>query len=350
MSRVVLLCHVLVASEETEGRQVTASLSRWLVNGLVLMSTSDDEYGFDDLVLDDRTLAVLDETERSLAAAIPSTTHSRSPPEQQPTKRLRTTGGWAPRYGQQPPERSSPPSKGLAKSRFSLEDTDLPEITITNGFYSGPGRFFVGSQQSEPTASPKAQLNSREPAVELDSDVVLLPTAPQQAHAPGRTVVPSSNHTSKKFPSAQPSVASRSNRERTIPPNLVHGPRKPTLRHPSPALSSTNVSRHSPLTRSSSFSDSMRAALRSALSQVDGPARRPSSPAPASSSIPSQQPLPPFQEELDSLRSRVEEARSVHTSILLTLIRVHIASKTKRGTATISGPSNLRKALEDGRN
>ena len=54
------------------------------------MVTSDDEYGFDDLVLDERTLAVLDATERGLvAAAIPSTSHPRSPAEQQPTKRLK---------------------------------------------------------------------------------------------------------------------------------------------------------------------------------------------------------------------------------------------------------------------
>jgi hypothetical protein len=275
------------------------------------MTTSDDEYGFDDLVLDDRTLAVLDATERSLTAAIPSTFHSRPPPEQQPSKRLKTTGGWAPRYSQHPPERS-PPSKALVKSKFSLEDTDLPEITISNGFYSGPGRFFDGSQQSELTASPKAQLNSRESAIDSDSDVVLQPTVPQQVHAPGRTVIPSSHHTSKRFPPAQPSVVSQSNRERTLPLNLVHGPRKPTLRHPSPAMGSTNVLRPTPLTRSSSFSEAMRAALRSALSQVDGPAPRASS-STASPSAPPHQPLPAFQDDLESLRSRVEEVGSVHT-------------------------------------
>ena len=273
------------------------------------MTTSDDEYAFDDLVLDDRALAVLDATEQSLTAAISSTSHPRSPPEQQPAKRLKITGGWAPRYGQQASERSSPPSKPLARSKFSLEDTDLPEITISNGFYSGPGRFFVGSQQSELTASPKAQLTSRESVIGSDLDVVLLPTAPQQVHAPGRTVVPSSNYTSKRVSPAHAGVASQSNRERTLPPSLVHGPRKPALRHPSPALSSTNVPRSTPLTRSSSFSDAMRAALRSALSQVDGPAPRPSSSI-ASPSTPSQQPLPALQDELDSLKSRVEEARS----------------------------------------
>jgi hypothetical protein len=273
------------------------------------MTVSDDEYGFDDLVLDDRTLAVLDATERSLTAAIPSTSRPRSP-EQQPTKRLKTTGGWAARYGQQSRERSSPP-KGLTKSRFSLEDTDLPEITISNGFYSGPGRFFAGSQQSEPTASPKTLQNPRESAVDSDADVVLRTTGLQQVHAPGRTVLAPSNYTSKKFPPTQPGAASQSSRERTIPTNVVRGPRNPPNRHPSPALGSTNGSRPIPLTRSSSFNDVMRAALRSALSEVDAPALRPSS-STASSGSPSPHPLPAIRDELESLRSQVEEVRSVH--------------------------------------
>lgn len=241
------------------------------------MVASDDEYGFDDLVLDDRTLAVLDATERSLAAVNPSISHPRSPPEQQPTKRLKTAGGWVPLHGQQPHERPSS-SNRLTKSKFSLEDTDLPEITISNGFYSGPGRFFVGSQLSEPPASPKALPNSREPAGDADSDVIMLPTPTQQVHVPGRVVVAHPNDTSRKYPPAQPSLALQSDRERVIPTNaVVPGPRIHPIRHPTPTLSSANVSRPNSLTRSSSFNDSMRAALRSALSEVDSPALRRSS-------------------------------------------------------------------------
>ncbi|KAH9977475.1 hypothetical protein BJV74DRAFT_888454 [Russula compacta] len=260
------------------------------------MVASDDEYGFDDLVLDDRTLAVLDETERSLAAVNPSTSHPRSPPEQQPTKRLKTAGGWVPLHGQQPHERPSP-SNRLTKSKFSLEDTDLPEITISNGFYSGPGRFFVGSQQSEPPASPTALPNSRERTVDADSDVIMLSTPTQQLRVPGRVVVAHPNDTSRKYPPAQPSLASQSNRERVIPTNaVVPGPRIHPIRHPTPTLSSANVSLPNSLTRSSSFNDSMRAALRSALSEVDGPAlRRSSSGSPSPLSAPRasfQEPVP----------------------------------------------------------
>lgn len=277
------------------------------------MTTSDDEYGFDDLVLDDRTLAVLDATERTLTAVIPSTSHPTSPREQQSSKRLKTAEGWVPRYGQQPRESASA-SKGLVKSRFSLEDTDLPEITISDGFYSGPGRFFVGSQQSEPSATPKTLQNSREYPTDSYSDAVLLPTSLQQVHAPGRTGVTSSNHTSKKIPPAQPTVASQSNRERAIPTNVVHGSRKPPSRHPSPALGCTNVPRTTPLSRSSSFNDVMRAAVRSALSEVDRPALRPLS-ATASSGSPSRsrQPLRAVRDELEFLRSQVEEARALDT-------------------------------------
>jgi len=275
------------------------------------MTTSDDEYGFDDLVLDDRTLAVLDATEQTLSAAIPSTSHPTSPREQHPSKRLKTVEGWIPRYGQQPRGNASA-SKGLIKSRFSLEDTDLPEITISNGFYSGPGRFLLGSQQSEPSASPKTLQNSRESAVDSYSDAVLLPTALQQVHPPDRTGVASFNHPSKKNPPAQPTIASQPNRERAIPTNIVHSSRKPPIRHPSPALSSTHVPRTTPLARSSSFNDVMRAAVRSALSDVDSPAPQPLSLTAALGS-PSPQPLHAARNELEVLRSQVEEARALDT-------------------------------------
>jgi hypothetical protein len=244
------------------------------------MVTSDDEYGFDDLVLDERTLAVLDATERDLVAAIPSTSHPRSPAEQQPTKRLKTNDGWVP-LQQQPHKRSSP-SKVIPKSRFSLEDTDLPEITISNGFYSGPGRFFVGSQQSEPAMSPRAlPNNTRGSTVDADSDVVMLPTPSQQGHPLREASAVLPNDTSRKLPLAQPSLALKSNRERNVP-------RKAPIRHTGPS----NASRPSTLARSSSFSDAMRAAVRSALSEVDSPAIQRSSSA-ASSNSPSSQAAAP---------------------------------------------------------
>lgn len=253
------------------------------------MVTSDDEYDFDDLVLDERTLAVLDATERDLVAAIPSTSHPRSPAEQQPAKRLKTNDGWVPLQQQQPPKRSSP-SKGIPKSRFSLEDTDLPEITVSNGFYSGPGRFFVGSQQSEPPTSPRAlPNNTRVSTVDADSDVVMLPTPSQQGHPLREASVVLPNDTSRKLPLAQPSLALQSNRERSVPTsNVVSGPRKASIRHAGPS----NASRPGTLTRSSSFSDAMRAAVRSALSEVDSPAVRRTSSA-ASSDSPSSQAAAP---------------------------------------------------------
>jgi len=258
------------------------------------MVTSDDEYAFDDLVLDERTLAVLDATERDLVAAIPLTSHPRSPAEQQPTKRLKTNDGWVPQ--QQQPHKRSSPSKGIPKSRFSLEDTDLPEITISNGFYSGPGRFFVGSQQSEPPTSPRAlPNNTRGSTVDADSDVVMLPTPSQQGHPLREASVVPPNDASRKLPLAQPSLALQSNRERSVPTsNVVSGPRKAPIRHTGPS----NFSRPSTLIRSSSFSDAMRAAVRSALSEVDSPAIR-RSPSAAPSDSPSSQaaaPRAPLQE------------------------------------------------------
>ena len=297
------------------------------------MTTSDDEYGFDDLVLDDRTLAVLDATERTLTAAIPSTSHPTSPREQQPPKRLKTDEGWVPRYGQQPRENASA-SNGLIKSKFSLEDTDLPEITISNGFYSGPGRYSVGSQQSEPPASPKTLQKSRKAAVDSYSDAVVLPTALQRIHPPSQTGITFSNHTPKKNSPAQPTIASQSIRERALPTNVVYGSRNPHIRHPSPALGSTNVPRMTPLARSSSFNDVMRAAVRNALSEADVPALRPLSSTASSGS--SSQPLHAVRDELEFLRSQVEEARALPHTLVPLVNSYPIASKTERGTATIA--------------
>jgi hypothetical protein len=221
------------------------------------MTTSDDEYGFDDLVLDDRTLAVLDATERNFTAH-PPITRPRSSPERQPTKRLKTNHGWVPRQERE----VSPALRGLTRSRFSLEDTDLPEITISNGFYTGPGRFFVGTPQSQPSASPNAL--REQPPSGTDSDVVLLPT-PTVRHPPGRSIV-------APPPNRQPRVVS------TPVPGTERSTRSVGSGNPPPLpRASSPAARASPLTRSSSFSDAMRTALRNAISEADGPALQRSS-------------------------------------------------------------------------
>ncbi|KAI9442751.1 hypothetical protein H4582DRAFT_2073336 [Lactarius indigo] len=236
------------------------------------MTTSDDEYAFDDLVLDDRTLAVLDATERNFST-LNAHPRPRSSLEQQPTKRLKTNQGCVPLHARQEREVSSVP-RGLTNSGFSLEDTDLPEITVSNGFYSGPGRFFVGSPQSQPSASPNAQ---REPSNGTESDVVLLPTPTvRHVHAQGRSIVAPPSRQPRVSSPAPPSIASVPSTIRSVVAlsSANHPPRDP-----SPA-------RTSPLTRSSSFSDAMRAALRSAISEADGSALQRSS-STASSDSPS---------------------------------------------------------------
>jgi hypothetical protein len=111
----------------------------------------------------------------------------------------------------------SPAPRGLTRSRFSLEDTDLPEITISNGFYTGPGRFFVGTPQSQPSASPNAL---REPPSGTDSDVVLLPT-PTVRHVhhapPEEATLPDLPIASRVVsPPVPPSVVSVPGTERSI--------------------------------------------------------------------------------------------------------------------------------------
>ena len=238
------------------------------------MPTSDDEYGLDDLVLDDHALAVLDATERSLAAAVTSTPRPRSSPEQQPSKRLKTDHQWIQLQGRQPRERSLPSnSKGLTKATFSLEDTDLPEITISNSFYSGPGRFFVGSQQSEPPESQNLHQNNCESVGNPDSDVILLSVSTErQIHAPERDPVATPNNSNSKPSSPrQSSLAPQFSRERSTSTNVLPSTGTHPLPHFKPALSSTRAPSTRPLVRASSFSDAMRAALRNAMLEVDKP-------------------------------------------------------------------------------
>ncbi|KAI9453156.1 hypothetical protein BJY52DRAFT_1189808 [Lactarius psammicola] len=233
------------------------------------MTNSDDEYGFDDLVLDDRTLAVLDATERNFTT-LNAHTRPRSSPERQPTKRLKTNQGWVPLHGRQERE-MSPAPRGLTRSGFSLEDTDLPEITISNGFYSRPGPFFVGSPQSQPSASPNTQ---RELLNGTGSDVVLLPTPTvRHVHAPGRGTVAPPNRQPRVSPPVPPTVVSVPSTERSLRSVVALGSGNPPPHDPSPA-------RASPLARTSSFSDGMRAALLSAMSGADGSVlqRSPSTP------------------------------------------------------------------------
>jgi hypothetical protein len=252
------------------------------------MPTSDDEYGFGDFVLDDYTLSVLDATERKLAAAYTPTSRPRSSPEQQPSKRLKTDHEWVQLQGRQPREKSQPP-KVLTKSRFSLEDTDLPEITISNGFYSGPGRFFVGSQQSESLASPHPHHNNCESVDSVDSDVIVLsvPNEPQ-THAREREVVaPPNNSNSRTSSPMQSSLAPRfSSKDKSLPIGVVSGSGSPPVCHPSPALGSSRAPLTRPLARVSSFNDAMRTALRNAMAEVDSPALRRSSSTSSSDSPP----------------------------------------------------------------
>ncbi|KAH9037060.1 hypothetical protein EDB85DRAFT_1861707 [Lactarius pseudohatsudake] len=171
------------------------------------MTTSDDEYAFDDLVLDHRTLAVLDATERNFST-LSALARPRSSLEQQPTKRLKTNQGWVPLHGRQERE-ITPAPRGLTGPTFSLEDTDLPEITVSNGFYSGPGRFFAGSPQSQPSASPNATRDNRELPNGTNSDVVLLPTPTvRHVHAPGRSIVAPPNRQPRISPPVPPSITS----------------------------------------------------------------------------------------------------------------------------------------------
>lgn len=102
------------------------------------MDNSDD-YFEDDIVFDDEALAALDAEESKFIASQAQATstqrppplyHSRYVPPQPPAKRQKTASGWrAPVQVQQRP--AVPPGPAA----YSLEDLDLPEISVRDGFY-----------------------------------------------------------------------------------------------------------------------------------------------------------------------------------------------------------------------
>ncbi|THH06652.1 hypothetical protein EW146_g9545 [Bondarzewia mesenterica] len=95
------------------------------------MDNSDD-YFDDDIIFDDEAIAKLDEEESKFIASLPPQNSplvptQRSPPTPvaPPAKRQKTTHGWKP----QPPKTRN----------CSLEDLDLPEISVNHSFYGVEG-------------------------------------------------------------------------------------------------------------------------------------------------------------------------------------------------------------------
>ena len=81
------------------------------------MQDSDDDYFTDDLVLDDKTLAVLDEEESKFRRATNTQTQQTTSP---PAKRQKTTGSWKPQSIGRPIQRTD-----------TLDDIeDLPDVSI----------------------------------------------------------------------------------------------------------------------------------------------------------------------------------------------------------------------------
>lgn len=109
------------------------------------MDNSDD-YFEDDIVFDDEALAALDaEESKFMASQAQTTSNQRAPPlqyarptlpPQPPAKRQKTATGWrAPIQAQPQAQAQFRPSVAPAPAAYSLEDLDLPEISVRNGFY-----------------------------------------------------------------------------------------------------------------------------------------------------------------------------------------------------------------------
>lgn len=155
------------------------------------MDNSDDY--FDDIVLDDEALAVLDAEEdkfkASQAAQANSLPHHPQPIPQQysrnfapvpPAKRQKTANGWRAPVQPQPPPLAPPRAPvpvARAPTAYSIEDLDLPEISVRDGFYGvqkgssqdllqktgGGGGPVAGVKRTISTVSPESSGNGPQP-------------------------------------------------------------------------------------------------------------------------------------------------------------------------------------------
>lgn len=126
---------------------------------LALMDGSDD-YFVDEIVLDEEAIAALDEEESKFVA----TQHPRPTIPQPPAKRQKTAHGWNP-----PPQ---------ASRSYSIEDLDLPEISVKDGFYGLRGL-------SQRSASQRSVSSA---ATSSSSNAVAGPSVSRTHHVPPAAV------------------------------------------------------------------------------------------------------------------------------------------------------------------
>lgn len=117
------------------------------------MYDSDDNYFLDDLVLDDKALAVLDE-EESKFKRITSTQTQQSVTVAPPAKRQKTTGSWQPQHDS---------VSRTVRRADTLEDMeDLPDVSIRQD-----GTYGLQDKQRRPSGLPSRS------GVALGSNVVV---------------------------------------------------------------------------------------------------------------------------------------------------------------------------------
>ena len=204
------------------------------------MDNSDD-YFDDDIVFDEETIAKLDEEESKFVTQQPNrpaqsttrlpATQQHTPPfaPQQPTKRLKTAHAW------------SPPVPAPPGRNFSLEDLELPEISVNQGFYGVDSSQRAGlSQRSASSARDSASgsashamfnhaaiggpQRSRPPPPVSTSTVRSLRENNAQSRPPNHNLRPpvrtnSGSTFSNRFPNRQPSYPSLNNARHTPAPH-----------------------------------------------------------------------------------------------------------------------------------
>ncbi|KAF8557592.1 hypothetical protein OG21DRAFT_225698 [Imleria badia] len=196
------------------------------------MSDSDDNYFSDDLVLDDKTLAFLDEEESKFKRTTNiQSQHGVGPP----AKRQKTSGSWQPH----------PLSKTLQRADTSEDMEDLPDVSIRHD-----GTYGLQDKQRRPSAPPSRSGIAPGPNVVAQAGSAARPTTtapPSRGSAPPVRRTPVAGPVRASQVPSRPSSATRGARVAHSPVSSQElsrsqsGPPQRINRIPSTTVSSNYV-------------------------------------------------------------------------------------------------------------
>ncbi|KAI0311901.1 hypothetical protein OF83DRAFT_708942 [Amylostereum chailletii] len=200
-----------------------------------------DDYFTDDIVFDEQAIAALDAVESQFTtqpASRPQLNHPPPPVVPPPAKRQRTAQGWAAPL--------APAKKPIPRKTISVEDMDMPEISVKGPWYGIPGSQQTASSQSLAALANDSRAGVDGPSfaqVESSTPInrAIPPFRQAQPPPPSRTTgpIPRTRQPSYNNPNAV-AGSSRPQPFNTVPQNR-HPPLPPPRNPPNYRTSATSA-------------------------------------------------------------------------------------------------------------